>query len=125
MDAATPRGPWRPFVPDGDDAPGAASVERALDELAAALAPVEETRAAAQTPQARAQAQALADGPAGQALFFHYLDQARPGQGHDARALAHLETAIAATAETMTAPGLYGGFPGRPCGLEHLTLPPP
>jgi lantibiotic biosynthesis protein len=127
MAAATPRGPWLPILPDGDEAHGAAtaaSVERALDELAAALAPAEETRAAA----GDAGAQALADGPAGQALFFHYLDQARPGQGHDERALAHLETAIAATAETMTAPGLYGGFSGVAWVLEHLTgrlLEPP
>src|ERR1700688_228068 len=139
MDAAPPRGPWLPILPDGDDAHGAASVGRALDELAAALAPpaplaasaplaalapVDESGAASQTPGA----QALADGPAGQALFFHYLDRARPGQGHDESALAHLETAIAATAETMTAPGLYGGFSGVAWVLEHLTgrlLEPP
>jgi len=127
MAAATPRGPWLPILPDGDEAHGAASaasVERVLDELAEALAPAEETRAAARDPGA----QALADGPAGQTLFFHYLDQARPGQGHDERALAHLETAIAATAETMTAPGLYGGFSGVAWVLEHLTgrlLEPP
>src|SRR5579864_5191786 len=124
MDGATPRGPWVPILPDGDEAHGAASVGRAIDELAAALAPVEETRSAAET----AQAQALADGPAGQALFFHYLDRVRPGQGHDEHALQHLETAIAATAETMTAPGLYGGFSGVAWVLEHLTgrlLEPP
>jgi lantibiotic biosynthesis protein len=126
MDAATPRGPWVPILPDGAEAHGAAGVERALDELAAALAPAaaEENPSASKT----AQSQALADGPAGQALFFHYLDRARPGQGHDERALAHLETAIAATAETMTAPGLYGGFSGVAWVLEHLTgrlLEPP
>jgi hypothetical protein len=124
MDDATPRGPWIPILPDGDDPHGAASVGRVIDELAAALAPVAETPSAAET----ARAQALADGPAGQALFFHYLDQARPGQGHDERALQHLETAIAATAETMTAPGLYGGFSGVAWVLEHLTgrlLEPP
>src|SRR6202166_1201919 len=130
MDAATPRGPWLPILPDGDDAHGAASVGRAIDELGAALAPqappaaVYESGSAAKTPRS----QALADGAAGQALFFHYLDRARPGQGHDESALAHLETAIAATAETMTAPGLYGGFSGVAWVLEHLTgrlLEPP
>jgi hypothetical protein len=133
MDAATPRGPWLPILPNGDDAHGAASVGRAIDELAAALAPqaplaalapVDESSPASQTHRS----EALADGPPGQALFFHYLDQARPGQGHDERALAHLETAIAATAETMTAPGLYGGFSGVAWALEHLTgrlLEPP
>src|ERR1700680_2435400 len=127
MDAATPRGPWLPILPDGDDAHGAASVERAIDELAAALAPlaaVDESGSASQTLRS----QALADGPAGEALFFQYLDRARPGQGHDERALRPPETAIAATAETMTAPGLYGGFSGVAWVLEHLTgrlLEPP
>src|ERR1700688_398211 len=125
MDAATPRGPWLPILPDGVYASGGAgSVEQALDELAAALAPPGEGDSAAGAPGS----QALADGPAGEALFFHYLDQARPGQGHDERALAHLEAAIAATAETMTAPGLYGGFSGVAWALEHLTgrlLEPP
>jgi hypothetical protein len=117
MDAATPRGPWVPILPDGDEAHGAASVGRAIDELAAALAPVAATRSAAEIPGS----QSLADGPAGLALFFHYLDRLRPGQGHDEQALQHLETAIAATAETMTAPGLYGGFSGVAWVLEHLT----
>ncbi len=124
MDAAAPRGPWVPILPDGDDAHGAAGVERAVDEIAAALAPMEENGAASRAPGSLS----LADGPAGEALFFHYLDRARPGQGHDERALAHLETAIAAIAETMTAPGLYGGFSGVAWVLEHLTgrlLEPP
>jgi hypothetical protein len=124
MDDATPRGPWLPILTEDDGPAGAASVERAIDELAAALAPVEENPSASET----ARSQALADGPAGQALFFHYLDRARPGQGHDESALAHLETAIAATAETMSAPGLYGGFSGVAWVLEHLTgrlLEPP
>jgi lantibiotic modifying enzyme len=125
MDAATLRGPWLPILPDGDHASGAGGVERAIDDLAAALAPPPgEADSAAGAPGA----QALADGPAGPALFFHYLDRARPGQGHDERALAHLEAAIAATAETMTVPGLYGGFSGVAWVLEHLTgrlLEPP
>jgi len=124
MDDATPGGPWLPILTAGDGPHGAASVERAIDDLAAALAPVEENPSASET----ARSQSLADGPAGQALFFHYLDRARPGQGHDESALAHLEAAIAATAETMTAPGLYGGFSGVAWVLEHLTgrlLEPP
>jgi hypothetical protein len=117
MDDATPRGPWLPILAEGDGPHGAAGVGRAIDELAAALAPAAEGGAADQTPGS----QSLADGPAGQALFFHYLDQVRPGEGHDEHALQHLETAIAATAEAMTVPGLYGGFSGVAWVLEHLT----
>jgi lantibiotic modifying enzyme len=147
MAAAAPRGPWQPILPD------AGAVAEALDELAAALAAPDavEGRVAGSTgaagaaggdrvagvagaeegaagaPAARA-ATALADGPAGLALFFHYLDQARPGQGHDARAVSYLETAIQATATAITSPGLYGGFTGIAWALEHLTgrlLEPP
>src|ERR1700674_702706 len=124
MDATTPRGPWLPILPDGDHARVAGRVEQAIDELAAALASPEGSASAA----GGSRWQALADGPAGLALFFHYLDRARPGQGHDEHALAHLETAIAATAETMATPELYGGFSGVAWVLEHLTgrlLEPP
>jgi lantibiotic modifying enzyme len=143
MAAATPRGPWQPILPD------AGAVAEALDELAAALAPPaaaaeaggsgKVATSAAAAPGAGAEEgaagaaaavrhAALADGPAGSALFFHYLDQARPGQGHDERAVAHLETAIQATGVAVTSPGLYGGFTGVAWALEHLTgrlLEPP
>ncbi|MBV8200613.1 MAG: lanthionine synthetase C family protein, partial [Acidobacteria bacterium] len=104
----------------------AAEVNRALDEIATALQPpgTADADAAADAADAEpggARAQSLADGPAGKALFFHYLDQARPGQGHDERALAHLEAAIAATSEAATVPGLYSGFSGTAWVLEHLT----
>jgi lantibiotic modifying enzyme len=89
----------------------------ALDELATALAAAME-KAPEDHPGGFS---ALADGPAGLALFFHYLDQARPGQGHDERALAHLEAAIEAVSEMTAAPGLYGGFAGVAWVLEHLT----
>jgi len=125
MAATPPRGsgPWLPIA--ADVAADAGGVGQALDELAAALAPAAPTAAADGGP---AGSGALADGPAGLALFFHYLDQARPGQGHDESAVAHLEAAIAATAATMTVPGLYGGFSGTAWALEHLTgrlLEPP
>jgi lantibiotic modifying enzyme len=132
--------PWEPILPD------AGGVAEVLDELAAALAPpgrtAEETGAKALSvsagagegepgagadPAARGST-ALADGPAGLALFFHYLDQARPGKGHDEQALTHLEAAIQATATAVTSPGLYGGFTGTAWALEHLTgrlLEPP
>jgi lantibiotic modifying enzyme len=108
MAAVTPRGPWQPILPD------AGAVAEALDELAVALAP-----SAAGEEEVRASA--LADGPAGLALFFHYLDQARPVQGHDESAVTHLESAIKATSTAVTAPGLYGGFTGIAWALEHLT----
>lgn len=117
------RGPWVPVLPAASGEL-AEKVEAALDEIAAALAP--EAGAGAETagaapPPARTRDTSLADGPAGRALFFHYLDQARPGRGYDEMALAHLEKAIAATAELATSPGLYGGFSGVAWALEHLT----
>jgi hypothetical protein len=120
MDSSTPRGPWVPILPAKSAgqalAATAAAAVRALDEIAAALAPLADA-----DHEAKARPQSLADGPAGKALFFHYLDQARPGQGHDELAVAHLEAAIAATGEAFTAPGLYGGFSGTAWVLEHLT----
>jgi lantibiotic modifying enzyme len=144
MDSATSQSPWLPILTTDHaksasqalandagqalaDNAGQALVNaanQALDEIAMALAPP----SAADLDAGGARPQSLADGPAGKALFFHYLDQARPGQGHDERALAHLEAAIAATAEASTVPGLYSGFSGVAWVLEHLTgrlLDPP
>jgi lantibiotic modifying enzyme len=135
MESATPRSPWLPILADHHAAgaksagqalaDGAAqaladSAAQALAEIAAALAPPSLT--AADEPEgAKVRPQSLAEGPAGKALFFHYLDQARPGQGHDECAVAHLEAAIGATGENFSAPGLYGGFSGVAWVLEHLT----
>jgi hypothetical protein len=116
MESATPRSPWLPILADHH----AAAAAEALDEIAAALAPPTPS-ADADPENAAVRSQSLADGPAGKALFFHYLDQARPGQGHDERAVAHLEEAIGATGEAFSAPGLYGGFSGVAWVLEHLT----
>jgi hypothetical protein len=134
------RGPWLPILPaagsgerqgqgqgqgqgsDGGEATVGAPaemarrVEEALDDIAAALAPAADSAAAGVR-----RATALADGPAGLALFFHYLDQARPGQGHDERAVTHLETAIGATSEALAGASLYGGFSGVAWAMEHLT----
>jgi lantibiotic modifying enzyme len=145
MADAVPRGPWLPILSAAGGGAGASRAEdakdsedaedagravgetaeaalaqragEALDELAAALAVAMD-----KTPEDHPGGfSALADGPAGLALFFHYLDQARPGQGHDERALAHLEAAIEAVSEMTAAPGLYGGFSGVAWVLEHLT----
>jgi lantibiotic biosynthesis protein len=147
LTSTTTRGRWLPILPDAGaergaggaastggaladhgaasaEAAGAEALARrageAVDELAAALAAAAGAGAGgAESPYL--QRETLADGPAGAALFFHYLDQARPGQGHDERALALLEAAIDATSERPAAAGLYGGFAGIAWTLEHLT----
>ena|SRR5579864_369807 len=120
---------------EGSDVAGGASgavldgdlaerVNRALDDIAGSLA---QAAPASCEPWSRLPAD-LADGPAGLALFFHYLDQARPGMGHDDRALAYLDAAIEAVAEATRAPALYTGFSGVAWTVEHLTgrlLEPP
>jgi lantibiotic biosynthesis protein len=62
----------------------------------------------------------LAGGESGLALFFSYLDQARPGEGFDEFAMELLERTILATAENPLMPGLYSGFSGVAWTLEHL-----
>lgn len=119
---STGRGRWLPLLRDGEGGVEGdlwGRIQAALDELAEALDP---ERAAAPGPARRGAGEAgLADGRVGAALFFHYLDRARPGQGHDDSALAHLEAAVEATSEALTGPSLYGGFAGTAWALEHLT----
>lgn len=103
------RSRWLSILSDGGLA---RRVNQALDDIAEALASCE--------PRSHQPAD-LADGPAGVALFFHYLDQARPGKGYDGHALAHLETAIESTTEAMSSPALFTGFTGTAWALEHLT----
>ncbi|MFY9822628.1 MAG: lanthionine synthetase C family protein [Thermoanaerobaculia bacterium] len=62
----------------------------------------------------------LAGGESGLALFFSYLDQARPGEGYDDLAMELLERSIQATAENPLMPSLYSGFSGVAWVLEHL-----
>ena len=62
----------------------------------------------------------LARGSAGQALFFLYLDQAFPGQGHDDTAMDLLERAIEGIRDPMVPPGLYSGFAGVAWAVEHV-----
>jgi hypothetical protein len=120
---------WLPLLGEGAAVPAgvgglAERVNAALDDIAEALAL---PGPAAPKPYSRWPAD-LADGPAGAALFFHYLDQARPGKGYGEQASAYLEAAIAATAEAVSLPGLFTGFPGVAWTLEHLTgrlLAPP
>lgn len=124
------RNPWLPIFSDrranprSEDSGGenglARRVDEALDDIAEALA--RPASVGFEPPDD------LSRGPAGAALFFLYLDQARPGQGYDVQALAYLETAIESTAEAMSSPALYTGFTGVAWTLEHLTgrlLEPP
>jgi len=63
---------------------------------------------------------ALAGGLAGQALFFAYLDRARPGQGYDETAVELIELAFDDLSDADATPGLYTGFAGAAWVVEHL-----
>lgn len=108
MPSANRRESWLPILSDGSLAQ---RVNAALNDISETLANWRPL-----SPPAN-----LADGPAGAALFFHYLDQARPGEGHHDQALAHLEAAIESTAEATSSPALYTGFTGVAWVLEHLS----
>lgn len=62
----------------------------------------------------------LAGGAAGQALFFAYLDRARPEQGYDEAALDLLERSIEIVGQSSSRPSLYSGFCGVGWTIEHL-----
>jgi class I lanthipeptide synthase len=66
------------------------------------------------------QGPSLANGEAGIALFFAYLDRACPGAGYDEIAQQRLERAIAAVASSSQMPALYSGFTGVSWVVEHL-----
>jgi lantibiotic modifying enzyme len=100
--------PWRPLL-----APEAGErVLQVVGEIAAGL----RSRIAA----APLGSPSLAGGDSGVALFFAYLDQARPGEGFDDLAMTLLERTIQATAESPLLPSLYSGFSGAAWTLEHL-----
>jgi lantibiotic modifying enzyme len=98
---------WRPLL-EGDAAGRAWVVIDSIAEQLSALAPGQE------------QGASLANGHAGQAVFFSYLDALRPGRGHAAQAAALLDLATTAVAETPMEPSLYEGFTGVAWALEHL-----
>ncbi|HEX3556675.1 MAG TPA: lanthionine synthetase C family protein [Thermoanaerobaculia bacterium] len=62
----------------------------------------------------------LGSGWAGIALFFAYLDQARPDRGHADVALELLERAVLGASGQTVSPALYAGFPGVAWVMEHL-----
>ena len=63
----------------------------------------------------------LANGTAGEALFFAYLDAARPDDETASRALALLNHSISALAEGELLPSLFSGYSGIGWVVEHLT----
>ncbi len=62
----------------------------------------------------------LADGAAGRALFFSYLETAFPRCGHEAHAERALDDAVTALAEVPLGPDLYSGFSGVAFAAVHL-----
>src|SRR5262249_32544114 len=54
------------------------------------------------------------------ALFFRYLELARPGRGSEAIAERFVDAAIDEVAQTPLPPTLYGGFVGVSWILEHI-----
>lgn len=101
--------PWSPLLT-------AADAERAL-KVAEEIAVDVRSRLAASNLEI---GPGFAGGAAGLALFFSYLDQARPSEGYDDLAMELLEQSIAATAEKSMVPSLYGGFSGVAWVVEHL-----
>jgi lantibiotic biosynthesis protein len=104
------KSPWRPIL-----APETA--ERALqvaEEIAADL----QSRI---TASSLGVSPSLAGGESGLALFFSYLDQARPGEGYDDLAMQLLERTISAAAVNPLMPSLYSGFSGVAWTMEHLS----
>jgi lantibiotic modifying enzyme len=107
--------PWAPLL-TGEGAARAAAV---IDAIATDLRQAVDQNAAEPHTWTRS-GPSLAGGDAGQAFFFSYLDQARPGEGWDDIAMTLLERATERTGEMQAPPGLYSGFSGVAWTLEHL-----
>ena len=105
---------WRPIT-DPETREAAWSV---LDEIDRCLAA--QVRAG-EAGTERARDPTLGGGTIGLALFFAYLEAARPGSQADERALAVLGEAIDALAERSLEPSLYSGFSGVGWAIQHLT----
>lgn len=105
---------WRPIT-DPETREAAWSV---LDEIDRCLAA--QVRAGDAGAE-RARDPTLGGGTIGLALFFAYLEAARPGSQADERALAVLGEAIDALAERSLEPSLYSGFSGVAWAIEHLS----
>src|SRR3954462_8581167 len=91
---------------------------RGVEEIAADVRKSAEEQAAG-SPAWLRRGPSLAGGDAGEAYFFTYLDQVRPGAGYDDVAMSLLERAIEATGNLQAPPGLYSGFSGVPWTVER------
>lgn len=65
----------------------------------------------------------LSGGDAGIAVFFHYMDEAFPGEGYQKIAIQFLERAIDTVSEVQMLPALYGGFTGVAYAVTHVETP--
>jgi lantibiotic modifying enzyme len=101
---------WQPIL-SGREAARAAA---AIDAIAAALA------AWPAFPAEDPFGSSLATGEAGLALFFSYLDRARPGGGYADLAEQRLDCAIERLATSFHSPGFYQGFTSVAWAAEHL-----
>lgn len=91
----------------------------AAGRAAAAITAVAEALGASPL-SARNSGPSLAGGEAGAALFFEYLDRARPGNSYGEIAQQRLERAIDDLSSSSQIPGLYSGFTGVSWVVEHL-----
>lgn len=92
-------------------------------ELAArAEAAIEAVREGIETAPLPAQNRVagLDSGDAGLALFYEYLDRARPGAGYGEKAQQRLERAIDALGSSSQIPHFYAGFTGVSWVVQHL-----
>lgn len=106
---------WRPLL-NGDLVSRASSL---VDQIAAVLAKID-PKSSSGTLEWQRYDPSMYSGLAGIALFFSYLDEARPGEGFGDTALYLLEGAIDELNASFSAPSLYAGFPGVGWVSEHL-----
>ncbi len=101
---------WQPILAQ----PDASRAMAAIDAVAGALAgwPA--------FPEDDPFGSSLATGEAGLAVFFSYLDAARPGEGYADLGDARLERAIDQLASSLQRTGLYEGFVSIAWAVEHL-----
>ncbi len=115
-----PAGPsrWRPIL----DEPMRSRVLQVVREIADALKPLQASKESDSTehPEHPAKDVSLANGAAGLALFFYFLHQSFPNEGHDELAMNFLNQSIRALEEIPMRQDLYGGFTGVAWSVEHL-----
>lgn len=101
---------WQPILTEQEAARAGAAIEAIAEALSGWPAFPEDDPFGA----------SLATGEAGLALFFSYLDQARPDCGYADLAAERLERAIDRLSSSFQRPGLYQGFVSIAWTVEHL-----